>query len=67
MATTEELRAQEAALEQMLAAGVRSVTHGTTNIQYQTAADIKAALFEVRRQLRSAPISEVRFSTSKGR
>lgn len=67
MATTEELLAREAALEKALASGVQVVRHGERYVQFQSAADLKAALVDVRRQLRSAPaVTDVRFSTSKG-
>jgi hypothetical protein len=67
MATTAELLEREAALEKALASGVQEVRHGERFVRYQSAGDIKTALMDVRRQLRSAPaVTDVRFSTSKG-
>lgn len=67
MATTAELLAREAALEKALASGVLEYSHGERRVRYQSAFDLKAALADVRRQLRSAPaVTDVRISTSKG-
>lgn len=67
MATTSELLAFEAALEKALASGIQTVRHGERYLQYRSASELKSALFDVKKQLRSAPvITDVRFSTSKG-
>jgi hypothetical protein len=66
MATTEELLAREAALEQALASGVAVVYYDGKRIEYRAQSDIKAALADVRRQLRGAPPDTLVFATSKG-
>ncbi len=65
MATTEELVAREAALEAALASGTAVVSYDGKRVEYRAQSDIKAALADVRRELRGAPTT-LRFSTSKG-
>lgn len=66
MATTAELLQREAALEKALASGVSEVRHGERFVRFRSQAEIREALAAVRRELRAAPIGEIRFQTSKG-
>ena len=66
MATTEELIARERALEAALASGTAVVSYDGKRVEYRAQGDIKAALADVRRQLRGAAPTTLRFSTSTG-
>ncbi len=66
MATVEELQARERALEAALASGVAVVFFDGKRVEYRAQADIKAALADVRRELRGAGPGALVFATSKG-
>jgi hypothetical protein len=66
VATVEELQAREAALEAALASGTEYVAYDGKAVRYRAQSDIKAALAEVRRELRGARPGALVFTTSKG-
>lgn len=67
MATLAELQAREAALEAALGSGAAAVFYDGKRVEYRAQSDIKAALAEVRREIRGAqPGGALVFTTSKG-
>lgn len=66
MATLAELQAREAALEAALASGTEFVSYDGKAVRYRAQSDIKAALAEVRREMRGAGPGALVFTTSKG-
>lgn len=66
MATLAELQAREAALEAALASGTEYVSYDGKAVRYRAQSDIKAALVDVRREMRGAGPGALVFATSKG-